>query len=114
MLRKASRQQWDSQERFHLKCKLSSCYYGIGFNLNRGTHTNSKGLKGEKVKVCASSRVSTATRSPMVRIPLDIQDFLSNYEGEDDNAECNDNFQFYSNELPCQPDELLIDDLHVW
>jgi hypothetical protein len=47
------------------------------------------------------------------RIPSDVQEFLRDYpDMENNNPNLNANVEFYSNLLPCQPDELLIDDVH--
>ncbi|KAH7921764.1 hypothetical protein BV22DRAFT_1071722 [Leucogyrophana mollusca] len=46
-------------------------------------------------------------------IPHDIQEFLANYPDATDETNNSDNYLFYSNQLPCQPDNLLIDRFHA-
>ncbi|KAL0961320.1 hypothetical protein HGRIS_006278 [Hohenbuehelia grisea] len=45
-------------------------------------------------------------------IPRDVQDFLDGYPGQADKPNQSANFEFYSNLRRCQPDSLLIDELH--
>ncbi len=47
----------------------------------------------------------------MSRTPHDIELFLAGYDDED-NLSATDNVKFYSNEIRCRPDGLLIDELH--
>lgn len=46
-------------------------------------------------------------------IPRDVQEFLLGYPNREDDPSQTRNLQFYSNQERCQPDELLIDDLHA-
>ena len=45
-------------------------------------------------------------------LPRDIQEFLERYPGGADDRSRSANLKFYSNESPCRPDNLLIDELH--
>ena len=47
-------------------------------------------------------------------LPADIRDFLNDYPNNNDSGEGDEkpNFEFYSNTLKCQPDNLLIDRIH--
>jgi len=45
-------------------------------------------------------------------IPSDIQSFLDNYPNKGDNLRLDANLKFYSGTLHCQPDGLLINELH--
>jgi hypothetical protein len=45
-------------------------------------------------------------------IPRDVQEFLQDYPGQEDDPQQTDNLLFYRNELRCRPDNLLIEDLH--
>ncbi|OSX59953.1 hypothetical protein POSPLADRAFT_1183676 [Postia placenta MAD-698-R-SB12] len=46
-------------------------------------------------------------------IPRDVREFLEDYQNSiDDEPSLNSNLRFYSNELRCRPDNLLIDELH--
>ncbi|KAG1745939.1 opioid growth factor receptor conserved region-domain-containing protein [Suillus paluster] len=45
-------------------------------------------------------------------LPRDIRAFLSHYHGQADDAQASDNLLFYQNRLRCQPDDLLISEIH--
>ncbi|KAH7912555.1 opioid growth factor receptor conserved domain-containing protein [Hygrophoropsis aurantiaca] len=45
-------------------------------------------------------------------LPHDIQEFLANYPDVTKDTDLSDNYRFYSNQLPCQPDNLSIDQFH--
>ncbi|KAI0669262.1 opioid growth factor receptor conserved region-domain-containing protein [Trametes maxima] len=45
-------------------------------------------------------------------LPGDIREFLEGYPRAPDDTRLNANLEFYSNKRRCQPDNLLIDDLH--
>ncbi|PCH40588.1 hypothetical protein WOLCODRAFT_24194 [Wolfiporia cocos MD-104 SS10] len=45
-------------------------------------------------------------------IPRDVREFLDDYPNLSDDPSSSDNLRFYSNELRCRPDNLLIDELH--
>lgn len=45
-------------------------------------------------------------------IPRDVQDFLNDYPGQEDERSMKSNLAFYRNELRCRPDNLLIDEIH--
>ncbi|KAJ7644231.1 opioid growth factor receptor conserved region-domain-containing protein [Roridomyces roridus] len=45
-------------------------------------------------------------------VPRDVQNFLNGYPNGEDDETIDDNLKFYSNQLRCRPDNLLIDDLH--
>ncbi|KAG6850749.1 hypothetical protein H0H93_009372 [Arthromyces matolae] len=45
-------------------------------------------------------------------IPHDVTEFLENYPDNDDDEQKSANFEFYSNIRHCQPDNLLIDEIH--
>jgi hypothetical protein len=48
----------------------------------------------------------------MAQLPRDILQFLQGYpDDEDDSTEAR-NLQFYKNQRRCQPDELLVDEIH--
>jgi hypothetical protein len=51
-------------------------------------------------------------RESTLSLPQDIQLFLDCYSNEENLPDANDNLRFYSNTLPCRPDELLIEDIH--
>jgi hypothetical protein len=44
--------------------------------------------------------------------PRDIRAFLSHYHGQTDDPQASDNLLFYQNRLRCQPDNLLISEIH--
>jgi len=49
----------------------------------------------------------------MKSLPLDIQLFLSRYDGEDEvHPDAKDNWEFYTNKQPCRPDNLFIEEIH--
>ena len=45
-------------------------------------------------------------------IPRDVQEFLDNYPGQKDDSGSTHNVEFYQNKRRCQPDRLLIDEIH--
>ncbi|KAG1906625.1 opioid growth factor receptor conserved region-domain-containing protein [Suillus fuscotomentosus] len=45
-------------------------------------------------------------------LPRDIRAFLSHYHGQTDDSQALDNLLFYQNRLRCQPDDLLISEIH--
>lgn len=45
-------------------------------------------------------------------LPRDIRTFLSHYHGQTDDPHASDNLLFYKNRLRCQPDDLLISEIH--
>ncbi|KAG0701393.1 opioid growth factor receptor conserved region-domain-containing protein [Suillus ampliporus] len=45
-------------------------------------------------------------------LPRDIRAFLSHYHGQTDDPQASDNLLFYQNRLRCQPDDLLISEVH--
>ena len=45
-------------------------------------------------------------------IPPDVRLFLDGYPRQDNDTNLDRNLRFYSNELRCKPDNLLIDGLH--
>ncbi|KAG2364441.1 opioid growth factor receptor conserved region-domain-containing protein [Suillus spraguei] len=45
-------------------------------------------------------------------LPRDIRAFLSHYHGQTDDPQASDNLLFYQNRLRCQPDDLLISEIH--
>ncbi|KAH9851508.1 opioid growth factor receptor conserved domain-containing protein [Lenzites betulinus] len=45
-------------------------------------------------------------------IPGDVREFLADYPEAEDDPRLNANLGFYTNKLPCKPDNLLIDELH--
>jgi len=45
-------------------------------------------------------------------VPRDIKLFLDGYPGYSGDPNATDNLDFYSNKLRCQPDDLLIDEIH--
>jgi hypothetical protein len=45
-------------------------------------------------------------------IPADVQEFLDDYPGFDDEADLSNNLLFYQNKLRCRPDRKLIDEIH--
>ncbi|KAG1820701.1 hypothetical protein EV424DRAFT_1402010 [Suillus variegatus] len=45
-------------------------------------------------------------------LPRDIRAFLSHYHGQTDDSQASDNLLFYQNRLRCQPDDLLISEIH--
>ena len=61
---------------------------------------------------------STCVRPPilakfMLMIPRDVQEFLDGYPGvDDDPITCRENFEFYSNNTRCIPDNLTIQEIH--
>jgi len=49
----------------------------------------------------------------MLMIPRDVQEFLDGYPGvDDDPITCRENFEFYSNNTRCIPDNLTIQEIH--
>lgn len=44
-------------------------------------------------------------------LPSDVQRFLTRYNDQEDHPEAEDNLKFYSNSIPCRPDELLIEEV---
>jgi hypothetical protein len=53
-----------------------------------------------------------AGRTGATSIPRDVQEFLEDYPGQEDNAAQTANLKFYRNEIRCRPDGLLIDEIH--
>ena len=45
-------------------------------------------------------------------LPADIRLFLARYHGQEDHPDAEDNLRFYGNKLPCQPDGLLVEEIH--
>lgn len=45
-------------------------------------------------------------------IPRDVQEFLDGYPGVDDDPTCRENFEFYSNNARCIPDNRTIQEIH--
>lgn len=45
-------------------------------------------------------------------IPRDVQEFLDGYPGVDDDPACQENFEFYSNDIRCIPDNRTIQEIH--
>jgi len=45
-------------------------------------------------------------------IPRDVQEFLDGYPGVYDDPSCRENFEFYSNNLRCIPDNRTIEEIH--
>ncbi|KAG6841992.1 hypothetical protein C0991_004483 [Blastosporella zonata] len=45
-------------------------------------------------------------------IPRDVSEFLENYPDNDDDPSACENYEFYSNERRCRPDNRLIDEIH--
>lgn len=48
----------------------------------------------------------------MSQLPRDILQFLQRYPDVEDDPTDQRNLQFYKNQTRCQPDELLIDEIH--
>ena len=48
----------------------------------------------------------------MLLLPRDVREFLDNYPSLPDDPSLNENLKFYSNQVRCRPDNLLIDELH--
>jgi len=48
----------------------------------------------------------------MNSLPADIRLFLARYHDQEDHPDAEDNLRFYENELPCQPDGLLVEEIH--
>lgn len=48
----------------------------------------------------------------MTGVPSDVQRFLSRYGDQKDDPNAKDNLMFYRNQLICQPDELLVKEVH--
>ena len=48
----------------------------------------------------------------MLLLPRDVREFLDNYPSLPDDPALNENLKFYSNQVRCRPDNLLIDELH--
>ncbi|KAI0733481.1 opioid growth factor receptor conserved region-domain-containing protein [Irpex lacteus] len=55
---------------------------------------------------------SLTTRISMSNIPHDVRMFLAGYPDLDDDPTQNKNLEFYSNKRRCQPDGVLIDEIH--
>jgi hypothetical protein len=55
---------------------------------------------------------ASMSRRGATSIPHDVQDFLEDYPGQDDDPRQSDNLHFYQNTLRCRPDALVIDELH--
>ncbi|KAM6494234.1 Opioid growth factor receptor (OGFr) conserved region domain containing protein [Amanita muscaria] len=47
-----------------------------------------------------------------MRLPKDIQDFLAGYPDTEDKLALSSNIEFYSNTRRCQPDDMLISEIH--
>ncbi|KAF5360833.1 hypothetical protein D9756_004717 [Leucocoprinus leucothites] len=45
-------------------------------------------------------------------IPQDIREFINEYPGVNDDPDASENLAFYSNNLRCRPDNVLIDEIH--
>ncbi|KAF9568797.1 hypothetical protein CPC08DRAFT_355306 [Agrocybe pediades] len=45
-------------------------------------------------------------------VPADVQEFLDEYPDVEDDPSCNANFEFYSNNLRCRPDNRKIEEIH--
>jgi hypothetical protein len=45
-------------------------------------------------------------------IPRDVQEFIDGYPGVDDDPTCRENFEFYSNDIRCIPDNRSIQEIH--
>ena len=45
-------------------------------------------------------------------IPRDVQEFLDGYPGVDDDPAYRENFEFYSNDIRCIPDNRTIQEIH--
>jgi len=58
--------------------------------------------------VFGSNRAGSAVMS----IPRDVQEFIDNYPGVDEDADASENLEFYSNALCCRPDNKLVDEIH--
>ncbi|KAF9067142.1 opioid growth factor receptor conserved region-domain-containing protein [Rhodocollybia butyracea] len=48
----------------------------------------------------------------MQDLPIDIQEFLDQYPGANDDKNLSRNLEFYSNRLQCRPDNLRIEEIH--
>ena len=57
-------------------------------------------------------RPSRALSTKMSSIPHDVRMFLNGYPGLEDNPRQNMNLQFYSNKRRCQPDNMLLSEIH--
>jgi hypothetical protein len=69
-------------------------------------------------RVCLRRTLSAARESHSrtalmsVSIPRDVQEFLADYPGQDDDPALTANLEFYQNTRRCRPDNVLIDELH--
>ncbi len=55
---------------------------------------------------------SRSLTTGMSNIPHDVRVFLAGYPDVDDDPTQNKNLEFYSNKRRCQPDGVLIDEIH--
>jgi len=55
---------------------------------------------------------SNRAGSAVMLIPRDVQEFIDNYPGVDEDADASENLAFYSNTLRCRPDNKLVDEIH--
>jgi len=51
-------------------------------------------------------------RPAVMSIPRDVQEFIDNYPGVDEDTDASENLSFYSNTLRCRPDNKLVDEIH--
>jgi hypothetical protein len=63
-----------------------------------------------RVKQLVSS--SHSRRLASMSLPPDVQEFLDEYPGIDDDVRQMANLQFYRNQRRCRPDNLLVDGIH--
>jgi hypothetical protein len=60
----------------------------------------------------SSSALPPFSRPMSTAIPRDVQAFLDDYPGQRDDPSLRANLEFYTGTRRCEPDGLLIDDLH--
>lgn len=59
-----------------------------------------------------SAKMSSPRTLSTVTLPADVRLFLEEYRNQEDHLDAKDNLKFYSNELACRPDGLLIEEIH--